>query len=57
MFFKNTKTNETNNVYMNSEYAPVVKRLKSRLLELKEEFGDRDEDYPELMKVRDANWD
>jgi hypothetical protein len=48
--------NETNNVYMNSEYRPVVKRLKSRLLELKDEYGDRDEDYPELMKVREANW-
>ena len=47
---------ETNNVYGNTEYASVVKRLKSRLLELKEQYGDRDEDYPDLMQVRQANW-
>ena len=47
---------ETNNVYGDPKYAPVVKRLKTRLLELKEQYGDRDEDYPALMKVREEHW-
>ena len=49
--------NETNNVYQHSEYAPVVSRLKARLLDLKKEYGDRDAPYPELMTLRDAVWD
>jgi arylsulfatase A-like enzyme len=47
---------ETNNVYGDPKYAPVVKRLKTRLLELKEQYGDRDEAYPALMKVREKHW-
>lgn len=47
---------ETNNVYNNSSYAKVVKRLKSRLLELKEQYGDQDARYPELMKLRESHW-
>ena len=47
---------EINNVYADPKFAPVVKRLKKRLLELKEEYGDRDEDYPELMTVRKKHW-
>jgi N-acetylglucosamine-6-sulfatase len=51
-----TDPSETNNVYHNPAYAPIIKRLKARLLELKNQYGDHDADYPELMKVRDANW-
>lgn len=47
---------ETNNVYGKAEYTPVVDRLKKRLLELKEQYGDQDESYPELMQVREAHW-
>jgi arylsulfatase A-like enzyme len=47
---------EMNNLYDDPEYAPVVKRLKRRLLELKQQYGDLDEPYPELMKVRAAHW-
>ena len=47
---------ETNNVYTDPKYVPVVNRLKTRLLELKEEYGDHDEDYPALMKVRKQHW-
>jgi hypothetical protein len=43
---------ETNNVYTDPTYRLVIKRLKSRLLELKNEFGDHDEKYPELMQLR-----
>ena len=47
---------ETNNVYRDPAYASIARRLKRRLLELKYEYGDRDEDYPKLLKVRDAHW-
>ena len=48
---------ETNNVYGNPEYAPVVKRLKTRLLQLKKQYGDDDDRYPELLNVRSTHWD
>jgi len=45
---------ETKNVYKDPAYSAIVKRLKKRLLELKEQCGDRDESYPEMMKLRRA---
>ncbi len=47
---------ETQNVYGKPEYATLVKRLKSRLLELKKAYGDTDDAYPELMTVRETHW-
>ncbi len=47
---------ETNNVYADPMYSAEVFRLKRRLLELKRQYGDRDEDYPELMRVRESSW-
>lgn len=51
-----TDPDETNNVYNNPEYALVIKRLKVDLLKLKKEYGDQDDRYPELMKVRETHW-
>jgi len=48
--------NEMNSVYDDPAYADVVKNLKSELLRLKDEAGDKDEVYPELMKVREECW-
>lgn len=48
--------NETNNVYNNTEYAPVAEELKAKLLKLKNDYGDEDEANPELMKVRNSHW-
>ena len=48
--------NEMNNIYNNSDYSDIVKELKTRLLELKEQYGDTDEKYPELMSVRKKFW-
>ncbi|MDA7667420.1 sulfatase [bacterium] len=48
--------NETNNVYNQIEYVAIVKRLKADLLSLKERYGDQDERYPELMKLRETHW-
>lgn len=47
---------EMNNVYDDPAYAEVIKGLKSRLLELKKQYGDTDEKYPELMAVREKSW-
>jgi arylsulfatase A-like enzyme len=47
---------EMNNVYPAAEYAEIREELKRRLLELKETVGDTDEQYPELMQVRDEVW-
>jgi len=48
---------ELNNVYGRPQYAEATKQLKAELLRLKDEIGDSDEKYPELMKVRSAYWD
>ena len=48
--------NEMNNVYDNPEYLEIVKKLKEDLLKLKEETGDTDEKYPELIEVRENYW-
>jgi len=47
---------EMNNVYDDPAYADVIKDLKKELLQLKEHYGDTDEQYPELMKVRQKYW-
>lgn len=41
---------ETNNIYENPDSAPVIERLKKRLLELKRQYGDTDKQYPDLMR-------
>lgn len=47
---------ELKNVYEKPEYASVVKDLKRQLFEMKEELGDNDEKYPELLKrVAESN--
>ena len=48
---------ELHNVYEEPSYAPVVRRLKRRLLQLKQQYDDGDEKYPALMQVRKAHWD
>ena len=45
-----------NNIYNDPSYSNLIKELKTRLLELKEQYGDRDEKYPELMSVRKKFW-
>jgi arylsulfatase A-like enzyme len=47
---------EMDNVYSNEDYAGLRSELKVQLLQLKEELGDTDEAYPELMAVREALW-
>lgn len=42
---------EIRNVYGEPEYAKVVKKLKEQLLELKDELGDPDSNYPQMNEV------
>ena len=46
-----------NNAYEDPKYINIVKELKAELLSLKEDVGDTDEIYPELMRVREKYWD
>lgn len=47
---------ELNNVYTDPTYAAIIPLLKQRILDLKQKYGDNDDAYPELMKVRQAHW-
>ena len=47
---------ETRNVYGDPAYAETERLLKLQLLELKELYGDGDEKYPELEKLRLSMW-
>lgn len=46
-----------NNVYDDPEYAGTREGLKRQLLRIKEQIGDSDERYDELMRVRAEVWD
>ncbi len=47
---------EMNNVYNDPAYEDVAERLKEKLLQIKEDIGDTDEKYPQLMDVRRQYW-
>lgn len=44
---------ELMNVYHDPTYGEVVKRLKQKLFQIKQELGDTDEPYPALMRIRE----
>lgn len=48
--------NEMRNVYHDPAYANIVKQLKTELLHLKVKFDDKDDKYPELIKIRNQIW-
>ncbi len=45
-----------NNVYDDPAYVDTVKELKVELSRLKEQLGDTDEQYPELLRVQEESW-
>jgi arylsulfatase A-like enzyme len=47
---------EMNNVYNNPAYVEDIKILKHKLLELKKQYGDTDDKYPEMMEVLQRYW-
>lgn len=52
----NKDPHETKNLYNDPSYAVTIKKLKADLLRTKEELGDTDEKYPELMEIRKQYW-
>ncbi|MEH0152663.1 sulfatase [Limibacter armeniacum] len=49
--------NEMNNVYGQEEYAAITQDLKEQLLALRAQYNEGDEQYPEIQKVIEENWD
>lgn len=47
---------EMQNVFADPAYAAVAKDLKAQLLRVKEQVGDTDQAYPELIEVRRQSW-
>jgi len=47
---------ETKNVYNDPAYQEIIKKLKKELLALKKKYGDTDDKYPEMMKLREKYW-
>lgn len=47
---------EMRNVYADPAYREIVRDLKARLLAIKQEVGDTDQRYPQLMEVRRKHW-
>lgn len=47
---------EMRNVYGDEDYQKIANDLKTQLLKLKNELGDDDEIYPELMQIRERFW-
>jgi uncharacterized sulfatase len=48
---------EMDNRYGDPAYAETIATLKTRLVELREEIGEIDEQFPEITKVIEAHWD
>jgi hypothetical protein len=44
------------NVFYNPVFSDDIKKLKKRLLILKEQYNDTDDKYPELMEVNQRYW-
>jgi arylsulfatase A-like enzyme len=48
---------EMQNQYSNPEYKAIIADMKRELKRIREELGETDENYPEIQKIIDANWD
>jgi uncharacterized sulfatase len=53
----NKDPQELDNRYGDPEYADVIASLKEELRETREELNETDENYPEIQKIIEANWD
>lgn len=42
---------EMNNLYDDPEYQPLIRHLKEDLVGLKEQYGDQDSKYPEMVEI------
>lgn len=50
-----TDPHELSNVYADPEYQDQVQQLKAQLFHLKEQVGDTDDAYPELLQLAEEN--
>ncbi|QTD37683.1 sulfatase [Polaribacter batillariae] len=48
--------NETHNAIDDEQYQTIIKEMKNRLQELREEIGDTDEQYPIMKEIIKENW-
>ncbi len=48
---------EMNNVYGDPAYAKVTADLKRRLLKLRKDLNETDDNYPHIQEIIDENWD
>ena len=48
---------ETNNLYGKNNYQEVIRNLKVRLKELRQELKEDDSKFPQIKKVIDSYWD
>jgi len=42
---------ESRNLYNDSEYVEVIKEMKQELMDLRNQYGDKDEEYPKLNEL------
>lgn len=52
-----TDPSEQNNVYGQSEYAKITKKLKAELKRQRELYNETDISFPQLQQIIDAHWD
>ncbi len=47
---------EIHNAYADKEYAGIIKEMKAELKRQREQIGDTDEQYPEMVKILKEHW-
>ena len=52
-------SSDEESLHINETYAEKYNkwRQKEELQKLKDKYGDTDDEYPDLMRVRDKHWD
>ena len=53
----NKDPQEMNNAYNDPAYADVIKEMKAKLKQTREELNETDEKFPHIQKVIDEHWD
>ncbi len=48
--------NELHNAYKDSEYQGLISEMKNELMKLREDIGDTDKQYPEMVRIFEEYW-